>query len=78
MQGLRLGIALEIRQVQKGVFRQADIHKGRVHAGQNVFHPALVDVVHQPVFNIVFQVILHQPPVFHKPDLDMLEQRGDD
>ncbi len=51
-------VDLNIADVQKGVFIQPNVHKGRLHAGQYVGHTPQIDVARQlflpPALDIIF------------------------
>ena len=59
-------VDLDIADVQKGVFVQTHVHKGRLHAGQYVGHAAQIDVARQLFLAAPLDVIFGQLAVLQR------------
>lgn len=73
-----LAVFKEVGNVQEGVAVQPDIDECRLHAGQDAFHPALIDRAGYGVFLGPLVVNLSQLVVFEDGDLRLVERRGND
>ena len=63
--------------IEKAVFVQPDIHKGRLHSGENIFHDPLIDIAGEPFFIGAVNIEFYQAAVFHHGDHGFIAFRPD-
>jgi len=63
---------MDIIHIEKTGALQADIDKGRLHAGKHPDNLPPIDVADQPLLPGLLQVKLHQIAVFHQGNPDLV------
>ena len=73
-----LGVFVEIGNVEEGVTIEADVHEGRLHAGQDPADPPFINPADQPRLRVALEVDFHQAVVFQHRDLRLMRRRGNE
>ena len=67
----------EIRNVEKGISVEADVHECRLHPGQHPADSPFIDSSYQPHIRISLKIHFHQLVVFHDGQLRLVRRRRD-
>jgi hypothetical protein len=71
-------VFVDIRNIQKGGPIQANVHKSRLHSRKNSDDSTPIDVIHQFLSGLVFNVEFHHRSVFDKRNTRLMGPGVDD
>src|SRR5699024_371413 len=58
------GVPVDLAGVEHGIAAGANVDEGRLHGGQDVLHPAQVDIADHRLLGVAGDEVLHQLPIF--------------
>jgi hypothetical protein len=61
-------VLVHVGHIEKSCFFQADVHKSRLHSGQDANDPSLVNIPADPLFGVSLHVELHQRIALQQSD----------
>ena len=68
----------DFRDVEERVAFEADVNEGGLHAGENLVHPAFVDVANDPALILALDEYFDDLVVLEDGDPRLVDARGDD